>query len=69
MIGWMRERLRICSFIDARRPSRSSFHDRLYIVFRNLLLLDEHKRLRHVLRGNDVADAHANSEENDRADQ
>ena len=24
MIGWMRERLRICSFIEARRPLMSS---------------------------------------------
>ena len=43
--------------------------DRLDVVLRNLLLLDEHQGLRHVLRSWDVADAEADSEKKDRAGQ
>ena len=55
MIGSSRDRLRICSFIDASRALRSSRYHRLYVVFGNLLLLDKDQRLRLVSGMNDKA--------------
>ena len=43
--------------------------DGLHIIFRNLLLLYQYQRLRHVLRRHDIAYADTNRKEKDRASQ
>ena len=51
-------------FLHRRQPLAQIFiDDRLHVVFRNLLLLDDHQRLRHVLRSHDESDAYANPQE------